>query len=144
MDHDLRAIGAGRRRAVRRRAVYINVAEHPARLALDDRAAVAEWAVSYPRGYAMQASLAILGFVLGVAAWWATGRWPFLLGAALLVANWPFTLLAIMPVNRKLEAIASGAAADGRRLLERWALLHAGRSALGAGATLVLLLATLG
>jgi len=55
-------------------AFYVSFAEQPTRLALDDRALLAQWKPSYKRGFAMQAPLAIIGFVLGVAAWRFTGR----------------------------------------------------------------------
>ncbi len=63
-------------------AFYINFAEQPARLTLDDRSLLAQWKAAYKRGYVMQSSLAILGFVLGAAAWWASGVLAFLFGAS--------------------------------------------------------------
>ncbi len=125
-------------------AVYINVAEQPARLGLDDRAPLAEWKPAYKRGFALQAPLAIVGFLLGVVAWWQTNHWAWLLGAAILVANWPYTLLGIMPTNGKLMATKSASAgADSRALIEKWAALHAGRTALGFAATLIFLWASM-
>lgn len=121
-------------------AFYINVAEQPARLKLDDRALLAEWKPAYKRGFAMQASLAVLGFLLGAAAWWSTGDGRWLAGALALVANWPFTLLAIMPTNNRLMATPPDAAGpETRALIETWGRLHAVRTALGALSTVLFL-----
>jgi len=125
-------------------AIYINVAEHPARLGLPVAALLTQWKPSYARGFAMQASLAVLGGVLGALAWWETGDGLWLAGAVVLVANWPYTLFVIMPTNRRLIATAPDAAdATTRSLLERWGRLHAVRSVLGAMATVLFLVAAL-
>jgi len=117
-------------------AIYVNVAEQPARLTLDDRSLLAEWKPAYRRGFAMQAPLAMVGFLLGLIAWWQTRDWRWLLGAALLIANWPYTLIAIMPTNNRLMAITPNQAEpESRKLIEKWAQLHAVRTALGALAT---------
>jgi hypothetical protein len=56
----------------------------------------------------MQASLAILGFLLGLAAWWQTGQVGRATGAVAMIANWPFTFFDIMPENHRLIAIEPG------------------------------------
>ena len=53
-------------------ALYVNIVEQPARLSLDDRSLLAEWKPSYKRGAAMQAPLALVGFLLGMLAWGQT------------------------------------------------------------------------
>jgi hypothetical protein len=122
-------------------AVYINIAEHPARLGLPDGAALAEWRPAYRRGFAMQAPITVFSALLGAAAWWTTGDPLWAVGAVIMLANWPYTLLAIMPTNHLLETTAAGGDRDTRHRLVRWGHLHAVRSALSATATLVYLAA---
>src|SRR6516165_144198 len=117
-------------------AIYVNVAEQPARLALDDIGALAQWRPAYKRGFAMQAQLATVSALLGAVAWWTTGDLLWALGAALMLANWPYTLIAIMPTNHQLEMTASEST---REHLVRWGRLHGVRSALGAAATVIYL-----
>jgi Domain of unknown function (DUF1772) len=124
-------------------ALYINVAEQPARLGLNDAALLQEWKPAYKRGTAMQAPLAVLGFVLGMAAWWQTGHLGWALGALLMVANWPFTMVAIMPTNNRLVGTdVAEAGPQSRAMIERWGSLHAVRTALGLAAALAFLSAS--
>jgi hypothetical protein len=125
-------------------ALYINVAEQPARLGLDDRSLLTEWKPAYKHGLAMQAPLAIVGFLLGLAAWWQTGHVGWAIGALLMIANWPVTFFAIMPTNNRLMATDPAAAGpESRAMIERWGSLHAVRTALGFAASLVFLGASL-
>jgi hypothetical protein len=125
-------------------AFYVNFAEQPARLALDDRSLLAEWKPAYTRGFIMQASLALIGAVLGAIAFWQMGGLAWLVGAILLFSNWPYTLIAIMPTNKVLMATArENAGPDSRALIVHWARLHAVRTLLGLGATLAFLAALL-
>jgi hypothetical protein len=112
-------------------AIYINAVEHPARLACGTELAVREFAPSYHRATIMQASLAIMGCATGLwSAWMMADVWVAF-GAISLGAVVPFTLLVILPTNRRLLDPAldprSQEAAD---LLMRWGHLHATRSVL--------------
>src|SRR5262245_53261418 len=121
-------------------ACYINLAEQPARLGLDDRSLLSQWKPSYARGLPMQAGLAVVSGVLGLIAAWQTGEWRWTVGAVLILANWPYTLLVIMPVNKKLEATAPATAgASSRALVETWGRLHAVRTGLGITSALAYL-----
>src|SRR5258707_358464 len=121
-------------------AFYINFAEQPARLALDDRALLAEWKLAYRRGFAMQATLALLGFLLGTWAWHTTGKAAFLDGALLLFANWPWTLFGMLPINKRLLAThVEDAGPVTRSMLQKWNYLHGVRTLLGFLSGLVFL-----
>jgi anthrone oxygenase-like protein len=121
-------------------AVYVNVAEQPARLALDDRALLTEWKPSYRRGAAMQAPLALAGCLLGLIAWWQASHPGFLIGALAMIAPWPWTLIAIKPTNDALLAAEPACAGpQTRALIVKWGGLHGVRTAFGALATLAFL-----
>jgi hypothetical protein len=121
-------------------AIYVSLAEHPARLGLEDGPALEQWQPSYRRATPMQAGLALAGGVLALWAWWSEGSPLLLAGALLLLANVPFTLIIIYPTNKRLEAIApADAGPESRALLRRWGRLHAVRSALGLAAMITLL-----
>lgn len=123
-------------------ACYVSIAEHPARMGLDDEAALRQWWTSYARGKVMQAGLALIGGLLALWNWWEGRNLIWLIGALVLLANWPFTLAAILPTNRRLEAIPPDAPApETRALLARWGRLHAVRAALGTAAALIMLCA---
>jgi len=125
-------------------ALYVSACEQPARLHLDNGALLTQWKPAYKRGTAMQAPLALVSALLGVIAWWQTSDWRWLLGSAVILANWPFTFLVVMPTNKAPLAL-DRASADprSRDLIEKWGRLHAGRTALGIAATILFLAASL-
>jgi hypothetical protein len=121
-------------------AIFVNIAEQPARLGLDDRAALIEWQLSYNRAAPMQAGLALVAALLGLWVAWQTHDWRWLVGSLLILANWPYTLLVIKPTNDRLHATKPEQAdAKVRQRIVSWGHLHGGRSALGVAATLMFL-----
>lgn len=126
-------------------ALYINVAEQPARLGLDDRAMLAEWKPAYKRGTRMQAPLAVLGFLCGMLAWWQTGNLSWIASAVLMIANLPVTFVVIWPTNTRLmQTDIQAAGTDSREMIVKWGKLHGIRTALGIAAIAASLLALLG
>ncbi len=86
----------------------------------------------------MQAPLAIAGCLFGLIAWWQTKELGFLIGAIAMIANWPWTLLGIIPTNNSLMATeVAEAGPKSRALVVKWGILHAVRTILGMIATVV-------
>ena len=121
-------------------AAYISVVQQPAALRAGVGVALAYFPHMYRHAAPMQVALAIAGSVSGFVAW-IQGAGVLWLAAALLLGSViPFTLLGIKPVNDRL--LASGldpGAAETRELLQRWARLHAVRSASSTVAFLLFL-----
>jgi hypothetical protein len=113
-------------------ALYVNVAEQPARLRLDTQSLLTEWQLSYQRAAVMQAGLVVISGALGVLAFLFTYDWRWLVGAALIAAPWPYTIFIIMPTNHVLKSTPPAQATEQTRdLILQWGRLHMGRSALG-------------
>jgi hypothetical protein len=126
-------------------ALYVNVAEHPARMTLDTKSAAMQWAPSYRRASWMQAPLALLSLLAGLGSWLLGGGIGWAVAALLIGAVVPFTFLGIMPTNRALLASDRDVTSvDTRSLLERWAQLHAVRTVLSLGATILYVYLALG
>jgi hypothetical protein len=95
--------------------------------------ATTEFGPSYRRGTVMQASLAALGLATAVAAWLLGRGLVVLVAGALLGAVIPFTLLVILPTNKRLlDPSLNRTSAEAATLLERWGRLHAVRSVAGS------------
>jgi hypothetical protein len=121
-------------------ALYINWVEHPTGLSLGTAPAAAHWAPSYKRATLMQAPLAILSALAGVAAWVLDGGVEWLIAAVSIGAVVPFTLIVIMRTNHKLLAPGRDLASpETRALLVQWGRLHAVRTGLGIVALALML-----
>jgi Domain of unknown function (DUF1772) len=116
-------------------ALYINLAEQPARLALPDMPLLEQWKVSFGVGFALQGSLTVAAGLAGIGAWWVLRDWRWGAGGLLMLCNWPWTLIVIAPTNAALLAISAEAAGPASRaLIEHWGLVHGGRTAISLAA----------
>lgn len=121
-------------------AVYVNLVEHPARMECGVELAATEFLPSYRRGTIMQATLAAVGLLSSVAAWLAGATIWWLIAGVLLGSVIPFTLIVILPTNKRLlEPTLDKRSDEAERLLSLWGRLHAVRSVL-SGLALVLFL----
>jgi len=86
----------------------------------------------------MQAPLAIVSFLGGVAAWLLGGGIMWFVGAVLIGSVVPFTLVVIKRTNDQLLTPGRDlASSDTRALLEKWGKLHAVRSLLSFLASII-------
>ena len=98
-----------------------------------DKLAATEFGPSYRRAALMQASLAAVGLIAALLAWVQGRRPAVLIGGLLLGAVIPFTLLVILPTNKRLlDPNLDRSSAEAAALLARWGRLHAVRSLLSA------------
>jgi hypothetical protein len=122
-------------------AIYIDLAEQPARRQIDTSAALAEWRPSYKRAAVVQPLLAGVGFLSAVAAWLMGASAWWLVGGVLLVAVIPYTLIVVFPTNNKLLDPAIDKNPDvARRLMIRWGRLHTARSVMSVATFLAFVL----
>ena len=125
-------------------ALYISFVEHPARILCGTRLAITQFAPSYKRATVTQASLAALGTLAAIAAWLQGAPAPWLVGGLLLGAVIPFTLIVILPTNKRLlDPSLDKDSKLAEHLLQRWAMLHAVRTCLSFVSFLMFLFSTL-
>lgn len=121
-------------------AIYINVAEHPARLECGTELAATVFGPSYRRAAAMQASLALVAAIAGIWIWVTSEGMFWLAGSVLIFLVVPFTFIVIMPTNKKLlDPKLDRKSADAHALLLKWGNLHLVRSVLSTIASLAFL-----
>ena len=125
-------------------ALYISFVEHPARMLCGAKVALAQFAPSYKRATVMQASLAALGTLAAIAAWLLGAPLTWLVGGLLLGAVIPFTLIVILPTNKRLlDPSLDKDSPVAAQLLHRWGALHAFRTVLSLTSFLLFLLAAI-
>ena len=123
-------------------AIYINLVEHPARMSCGTVLAVTEFAPSYKRATVMQVLLAAISFICSLIAWLIYPNIYWLIGAILIIIVIPFTVIFILPTNKKLLDSSLDKDSDyAKQLLNRWGRLHAVRSILSLGSFVIFLYA---
>jgi hypothetical protein len=119
-------------------AVYIVLAEHPARRRIAPEAQLVQWKSSYAHGAVMQASLAALAGLAGIALWVRWNDLVFLAGGLVMWGAIAYTFAVMWQLNSRLKGTPPEAAsAETVTMLGRWGRLHAGRTLIGLAATAI-------
>ncbi|KAF9099549.1 hypothetical protein BGX29_010211 [Mortierella sp. GBA35] len=115
---------------------------------------LAIWTESHNHSKFLELSLIAASVAGSAGLYYKTKNVSYLYGAATAAAVIPYTLIALLPINKKLLAIRQnntiGGKADSMKdnksndsdveaLLSRWSLFHFGRTILGLGALFVTL-----
>ncbi|KAN0003136.1 hypothetical protein ACTFIZ_009316 [Dictyostelium cf. discoideum] len=146
-------------------SLYIQTVEHPARSTLPTEFAVNEWRESYKKAAPLQASLAAISGIASLLTFGSIAKAScktinkvivkatedsvrhccqcnglgWLLSGGLMISIIPFTLIAIKPVNKKLQSKELDTFADDtRQLLAQWGELHSVRSLLSLSAVAIM------
>ena len=98
----------------------------------------------YNRAAPMQITLALVGFVAGLVAWYSSSEILWLLGALLLISVIPITLIIIKPVNDiLLDQENDPDSTDTETLLKRWGPKHWLRSIVSGASFIIYIVAAL-
>jgi len=112
-------------------ALYINLVEQPARLALDDGAMLAEWRPSDRRGFAFLAALAVAAGALGIGQYLAAKDVRWAVGALAILATWPYAYFVLRPMNDRILSLAGADQGAAGAYVRDWGRLEIGQTALG-------------
>ncbi len=123
-------------------AASISLVQQPAALETGSDFAVRFFAPMYGRASIMQASLAIVGSIASVVAYFLGAGQAWLVTAVLIASVVPFTLLIIEPLNEQIKVL-DPAAERAVELLLRWGRLHWFRTVASGAAFVICLLAIL-
>ncbi|MGQ0661681.1 DUF1772 domain-containing protein [Sphingosinicella sp.] len=119
-------------------ALYVLFAEHPARGRIEPTAQLVQWKSAYAHGAVMQASLAGLSGLVGIAVWLRWNDLFFLAGGLVMLGAIAYTFAVMWQLNNRLKATPPEAvSAETVAMLGRWGRLHAGRTSIGLAATAI-------
>src|SRR5262245_5656675 len=113
-------------------AVYVGLVEHPARIECGPESGIKQFASGYRKAAAMQASLAMLSFLFSIWAWYLNHNRTILIAGFIVFLAIPFTLLVILPTNKRMvDPTLDKSSDEARGLLVKWERLHFVRMMLG-------------
>jgi len=119
-------------------ALYISLAEHPARMECGPELASFVFGPSYRRAARIQATLALVATLAGAGLWYLEREVLWLAASVLIFSVVPITLLVIMKTNRRLlDPDLDRTSPATYELLRTWARLHGVRTLLSIAATAI-------